>query len=661
MSALGLACVTAITTVLPGSWFAFSRPFGRFDWTSRLAIAVALSPAVLGLELLATKLVAIPFSVAAYVVVLVNAPAAYLIGRSFSGVARQARTLEGVAVVLQFALLAASLAVPWAAIPDYRQFSWHALLHSDIVYQVAYTAGVPEEPEIAGLVLAYPWIAHSYWAVIGWLTDVPPTRLYPITNLIWLLASCVLAHKLVASAFPLSRASRILSVTLMVLGGQVIGMTAHLITGDSDRWVYYFNDRIWPLLSKFRGFETMPFSVALLIALFMVLVTALKGHVPALGFILAPLLVALGVLYPFLAPAAFIAVAGLMMVLVATAGTAPPYSSRELVAVAGWVGLALLACVAVVAFFTQATETVLPLATAGRKAKCVQLCTALGVFAVVGTPLFLRSMRGSDPVPVFLTGVAGCWGALYVLTDFGELEYKYVLIAPIVLAPLAAAAIERYIRWGAAPYWGGVVLLTSALVGVELDRTWRRLPPSLTNAPRADESHFRLTLAPGESDAAWIAAVSSRTPEDTVLIASGSRIHVGPFVRRSLFAPSDANGELSAGYSVPNVAHLTEQRRYSPALIAERQILVERLFENGSPGDMARLAGALRSMDRPAAIRFPDASAPGIAWLMDQELGVELFSDRRAIVWFISRPELREWRRGGPHRQYARRVRREHG
>ena len=529
MSTLGLACVIAIATVLPGSWFAFSRPFGRFDWTSRLAIAVALSPAVLGLELLATKLAAVPFSVAAFVVVLMNLPAAFLIGRSLSSVARQARTLEGAAIVLQFALLAAALAVPWAGIPDYRQFSWHALMHSDIVYQVAHTAGVPEEPEIAGLVLAYPWIAHSYWAVIGWLTDVPPTRLYPITNLIWLLASCVLAHKLVSSAFQLSRASRILSVTLTLLGGQAIGMAVRLIAVDSDRWGYYFGYRIGPLLSKFRGFETMPFAVALLIALFMVLVTALRGHVRALGFILAPLLVALGVLCPFSSSGAFIAVTGMVVVRLARPGAEPPYSRKEWAAVAGWVGLALLACVSLVAFYTQGTETVLPLATAGRESKCFQLGSALAVFAIAGALLFLRSLRGPDPVPIFLASIAGCWSALFVLTDFGGLEYKYVSMAPIALAPLAAAGIERSIRRGAAPYWGGVVLLTLALVGVEQDRTWRRLPPSVTNAPRTDESHFRLSLAPSESDAKWIAAVSSSTPEDTVLIASGSRIHLGPF------------------------------------------------------------------------------------------------------------------------------------
>ena len=88
--------------------------------------------------------------------------------------------------LLLFLVLVVALTLPWVLIPKYRLFSWHALMHTDIIYKLSQSAVLPEEPEIAGLQLAYAWLGHSYWAVLGWLTNWSPTRIYPISNVIWL-------------------------------------------------------------------------------------------------------------------------------------------------------------------------------------------------------------------------------------------------------------------------------------------------------------------------------------------------------------------------------------------------------------------------------------------------------------------------------------------
>ena len=71
-----------------------------------------------------------------------------------------------------------------------------------------------------------------------------------------------------------------------------------------------------------------------------------------------------------------------------------------------------------------------------------------------------------------------------------------------------------------------------------------------------NENSFQIALDQTKNDMTWVEAVLENTSIDTILIIHESRIHLGPFVGRALYFPSDVDGEATAGYSIPNIVNL---------------------------------------------------------------------------------------------------------
>ncbi|MCB0188911.1 MAG: hypothetical protein KDE31_31790, partial [Caldilineaceae bacterium] len=172
--------VAALTIIafatLPGAWLLFALPLAAMRASVRLALAIALSPAVLALQVLFLKVLQIPFATIPTVLLMANAPALLLILHGWRRNEQQERlsvaTLLGGGTLL--GLLGLYLMLPWRLVPALRTFAWHALWHTDITYALTRNTVLPEEPELAGLHLSYSWAGHLFWSVTGWLTNVPP-------------------------------------------------------------------------------------------------------------------------------------------------------------------------------------------------------------------------------------------------------------------------------------------------------------------------------------------------------------------------------------------------------------------------------------------------------------------------------------------------------
>src|SRR5919109_1027792 len=249
----------AAMTILPGSWLTFGIPLDELNWRTRLALGAALSPIVLAIQLYLLRILNFDFAPAVLIILFANLPCLIFIKRSlprinFSGVS----TAFWVASIIISSLLGLMLTL-WIVIPNFRAVSWHALLHTDIVYLIARNPFFLEEPDMANIHLAAPWIDHVYWAITGWLADRPPTVIYPISNIVWLIITFVLAYELASSGLGLHNSTSLLSAGLTFVGTNIVGAIGYLISG---KWEFLGDIRYTPLLGKYFGFETIPFALA---------------------------------------------------------------------------------------------------------------------------------------------------------------------------------------------------------------------------------------------------------------------------------------------------------------------------------------------------------------------------------------------------------------
>ncbi len=633
------AVIILFFTIVPGSWLIFNLGLKDLALHIRLALAAALSPAVLALQFLAVKWLGIPFDVVPATLLLINLPALFFIARALPRPSWPRNNAVVLGGTLCFGLLTSYLVIPWRLVPNLRPFAWHALWHTDITYTLMRPTLLPEEPELAGMRLAYGWVGHVYWAVVGWLTNLPPTLTYAISNVIWLLVALLLIYELCVKGLKLQPVLAWLSSGLLFVGTNIVGVVLWSYARDWHWQRTYLGDlRYTPLLSKYIGFETMPFAFALFIGTVLICVLALQQRLPRLPWLLGALLTALGLIYPLLLPAAGL-VAGIMWLLLVTRldRASMGYGWRTLFAVAV---AALSSMVIAYLFLTlitadSANQPIHLTALALMREKSVQSVVALLLFAPALLYLATALPRRSGPAILLTVSTLGLM-SLYIVADLEGLEYKFILAATIVAAPLAAAGIGQLLRtpllrWATA--FGVTVLLIAANQFFML-RVGAQVPSNLANAPVMDESAFQLRLAATQTEAAWVEAIRTATPADTVVVTDGSLIHLGPFVDRALYLPSDRQGETTTGYSVDNRYNLLTWRGYSTSLYDERVATVATLY-GAQPPAWAEALQQLMTLGRPLALHF-DAAAPQLAWLRQEvSMGQELFANDRDVIWLL--------------------------
>jgi len=639
--------IFSLVTILPGAWLTFGLPLNEFSWKARLALAAALSPAILGAQFMVLRFCGLSFETAALLAILINLPSLIFIVRTvhwqlLSWPSTWHFSPTTTVGSLLFALLAGYLVLPWTVIQNYRPFAWHALWHSDIVYAFTRHTITPEEPELAGLTLAYGWIGHVYWGVVGWATNLPPTITYAISNLIWLLIAFILAYEVAKRGLGLQSSAALLSTGLMFLGTNLIGAMAWLWAGDTYHWRFYLGDiRYTPFLSKYLGFETMPFAFALVLGMALVCVMALRTQVRWLPVIVTALLTALGLIYPVLFPIGGLLAGGMLVLMVLRLPLAlPVYSWRTILLTALGIIISIAIFVAFTRFITQAhSASLVQLSTRPEMfAKGLHVLSAFIPLGLIALPfLWLWLWRRNGPVLLLAATGVGLL-MMYVLFNVRSLEYKFILAATIMLAPLSAATLDwllfkhTRIRW----VWTLAIPLILAVVqqGV-MFRSGAQVPDNRINAPAIDERSFWLALDPAEPDAGWTTAVRTTTPLDTILVSEGSDIHLGPFTDRSFYMPADINGETTAGYSIDTAYNLLEFRGYPTDVFKQRRQVVETLYTAGDAGQVIGATQELLQLQRPVAIHFTIDQAKISQWLVQAGIGTQLFADEQNIVWFI--------------------------
>lgn len=633
-----------ILTLLPGAWVAYGFRLDALQWPARLAFSGALSPVILAIQVLLLKAVGTPFPLIPTLLLVGNLPALLLIVRAMRvGEPAPSQQWDKAALMgggLFFAILVLYLLLPWQLIKNLRPFAWHALWHTDITYALTRNTLLPEEPELAGVTLAYGWVGHVYWSVLGWSTNLPPTVTYAISNLLWLLFTFLLAYAVAANGLRLGRPATLISVGLTCLGTNAIGAVAWTVQRDWHWQSIYLGDiRYTPLLGKYLGFETMPFAFALLLAVVLLSTVALRQPIKELAAPLTITLTGLGLIYPILLPVGCILVGALWLLLATRLdGQSPGYRWSALLWLAAGVGATVFLSFGFLAVVTQDRSTsafhLASLAT--MKSKVFHLISALLLMIPALLPLTRALFKRTAPVLLLTTAGLGAM-AFYVVADLDKLEYKYIMAATIILAPLAAGGVETVLHRLPKVQWG---LAFASVIGLFIIhqtlmlRVGALIPENLVHAPPLREETFWIRLAAEDANASWTDTVRLFTPEDTVLVINQSTIHISSFVGRALYAPSDVDGTLVTGYSVDNRFNLLTWRGYPVQLYEERLAVVQTIYTTTSVAEMRAAVAKLLTLQRPIAIYFTPA-IPMYQWLQTEGIGVELFARDGQIIWLL--------------------------
>jgi hypothetical protein len=633
--------------VLPGVWVAFGLRLDNLTWTLRLA----LSPLVLPIQLLLLKLFGLSFARASWIALLLNLPAALLIWQRTTCSQLSRGRPHLLPILLSFAPLAVYTAYPWFTCQLYRIFAWHNLMQLDMIYVLARKTLFPEEPQMAGLPLAYPWLSHSYLAVVGWLSDVSPTYLLCVINPVLVLV-CVVFWYAASRRLGFHPAVAFFVVGLIGLSGNFIGTVWGTLISNSASEARALGMRLGdfrtgPFLAKFNQLNAMNFGLTVFSSLVLICVIACRERVRLLAALVGVLLAAVGLIYVTLFPAAVLLVGCLLALMVLpVARDMPAYTRVESIRLGVALLLAGLLTYAYMAWMTRAltepgveliTSVGLLLGKAGRAGLSLLIPGALATYVVWTT---LRQRRA--PILLLAGGSAGTL-LLFICTRMssGTIEYKFLFCAMITLALLAGGAVDTVARRRPKMAWAGSGAMVAALLMLHLFHSYRieaQYPRHLTYGPRVDEGSFWLSLDPSEADAAWTCAVREQTPEDTVIVVDQTRHHLGSYLARSLLVPVDrGNMKSRVGYAETGEYNLVTLRGYPRDEFERRLRLIDSLYTEADPGALRRLLQSLRAMYRPLVLHFARPGIPLLQWLKREGPGRALFADSEQEVWFIDR------------------------
>lgn len=628
LAALGLV-------ILPGAWLAFGLPLQDLTFYARLALSGVLSPIVVAVEFYLARWAGFPFSQTVVLLLLVNAASAVFLFREWRRTSATPRSwmswpLAANALVLLF--LAFCISVPWFSNHTLRMFNFHVWMHLSIVNQFPKGTLVPEEPELAGVQLAYPWIGHIYWAVLSKAAAWPFTRIYVLTNLAFLMWTCILVYEAckLLGAPPAGRRGALIWLTL---GTNVIGFwlwkSTHHFLGDI---------RYTPWLRKFMICELSAFWIGMFAGLMVVGLVALRTRSRLMFVVVNLLTVSIGLLYVPIFPAAA-AFTGMLALILYFDRRSADNALMQIEAV--WLALGLiLAGIVSLAFvkYVAAARTAAAVTLSSPTTFLLKLVNgAIAMAPFLVAIVCLPRRRWAQPNVMLLLGSA----ALCFLTraafriSAGYNEYKFMFPIALFMVPLASLIVEK---WNSKKLSANWLVPASALLLVPMltanDYRWELQREN--SFVHVEESGSRLVLSQQEPEAGWISAVLAGTSPDTILATRRSEIFLPVLLERSLLAPPEQK-LAPPGYWLLSRYNLIEERGYQEKLVNERQDLLAHLFETDGNANSEILLSRLKEFRRPFAIVFSPGDGRGfLSWLEKERQGRIIYQDSRGTsVWLL--------------------------
>jgi hypothetical protein len=627
--------------VLPGAWVAYGLRLETCSPAARLALAGALSPFILPCQFYALRLLGLSFNRSVWLLVALNLASVWLVARRWQAPRIELRSL--VTFVLIILALVILVFHAWAWSPQVRMFTGHTLMHAGIIYEFSRGVLLPEDPELAGVPLAYPFFSHVFWAVAGRAAGLPVTLLYAVTGFLSLLWISTVFNE-TASLLGAGHFARRMALVWLMLGMNIFGL-----------WIFYGaqwvlgktismpgDQRGTPLLRMFQFIGFSGFALALFAALVFLSISFLRKRERATALAASVCLVGIGLVYPIFFPAAFAFHGILLLMLWAEdrQGWLPP--GRHLFWTFAW-GFILATALSVAGSLIVGQARVLPVMTfSGWGALLSKTATgllAMGLYLLV--LVMIPRERLWQRETVLLLGGAAASLVLRMLFRLSEgyNEYYWLFPAAFCAALLAAVGLEhagtrRYFRPAVAV--GTLLLLAPVLPALRVQQALQR--ESALYA--LNENGYELRLEPDHPQAEWIETVRRETPPDSVVVMREINPFPPSLLGRSLWAPSDLESASGApGYWMNSRRHLIQERGYSRELVEGRIATLRAIFDCRESCDAESLAASLLSLGRPVVLVFSSGEGSYFQeWLERAQRGKLLLRDRQGTrVWYLER------------------------
>jgi hypothetical protein len=598
---------------LPGCWVTFCTPGAWKFWGRNFFIGAALSPFLLVAQFYLCRLMGLSFAHATWVLGILNLLVVFVLVRDWRKIPfcnLRMGSIVGACTILGITFLALQ--------PDFMNryavlYSTHAWMHAAPDYLIANGELVVEEPDLAGVPLAYPWAGHVFQALLSYDLNSTPAYSYIWTALLWVVIvyglAVVLARRLGLSSFTAYFAPAWLFFGVNFARRTILDLAPFRLkwlVGDEryGNWILYF---IFP--------TQMLFALAMFIAMAVILISssfwAEKGKNLALVTLL---LLGIGFVYPILFPAAAALVAGRIggeMVQAAPDRHGQSNKIRLLLVIA--------ACT------TAITVGHLMLITHARTTPAVFLSgfgppqefrhsstpTGKALETLVATSLLLVGMALSVrrvwrenrvAVMVLSTGALASAGLYSLLAlPYYQNEYKFVFTEAVSLSMFPAIALDSFLkRIGNRAIFVNVAisLALSVPLFLTIHHKWFWVLP---NGPRVHADSFDLQLDGSNRFAGVTDAIRTGTPVQTVVVAEDAGFYFPALTQRELFVAS-SSPKAYPGVSISDDILLKKVKGYSANLIESRRAIQDKLFHSADPEGIERSLNRIMDIGRPVAI-----------------------------------------------------------
>ena len=645
-----------ILVSLPGSWLTFGFRTDALPFGIKLLGGIMLSPLVVIIQYYALRLGGLPFETTAQILPLINLPALYLVWRN-RGAAAVVGKYHILAVIFTVIVAVISLA-PHLISPERRAFSGHAWTHGDIIYQLSNGVLRPEEPELAGVRLAYPWGGHVFQGVLSYLIDSAPVSSYIWTNLLWLVCLALCVSYIVAN-----------------LGGNRFArFTAPLWLYFCLNWAGYILQKIlpaaivrklWiggdyrytPWILKSFFFEQVIFGLGMLAVLVYVTLKAQAAENDrALTMMIFLLLVGIGIVYPILIiPAGIVVCSGVVVNHFYSRKGDGNFSGRQnfnhilVLAAAGLVTAIHLKFVAIDRV-TNAIQWPAPTRYFVTYTFLKSLGTVIAVSVMIGAYayIFLRKREAIDKPKILLLGISSglilLVNILFELPFYGN-EYKFILAVALCLSPFPAIAFGWLGKYSTSTQIIAGAFLAIGLAAPFAHKLWSDYPwqpayEETSGTPVAEPTvatdSFDLKLGEGEEMFELCEGIRLETPRNSVLVMESTGLHMPSLTQRTLFVSPDYAGKRP-GVNLSSSELLTDVRGYDEKIFVDRKRILATLFHSQNPLDIEESIRSIRALNRPVAIVVdlygPQALRKRLVTIPGASI---LFSTGDREVWLIS-------------------------
>ncbi|MHC4067474.1 MAG: hypothetical protein ACYSUI_23635, partial [Planctomycetota bacterium] len=593
---------------------------------------------VLCAQFYALRFLGLSFETTSAVLPWINLPALYLVGKKFEpGSLPGVRTWLGAGFVL--IVPAAIMTATWMH-QGSREYSWHVWMHSDIMYMLANGELAPEEPELAGIRLGYPWAGHVYQVLLSDQLGSPPAWNFIWTNVVWMLAIYGFAAALVAELGG-NRFAQVTSVIWLFFGVNIVGYLLRHTIPLNEGMQLWGDVRYTPWFQKLLVLNQMPFALGMFIALAYFLVRdGPKGDRFGCMALTALLLSGIGLVYPIYFPPACALVGGYAVVLLRNSDYPAVRRLLRMAALGGGILIAVGITFVYVTFVTadrvggaiQFLPSKLETVRKSIEAVVVTLPLLAG-FAIAAHRLWRRQRMQTATLALGALASGLCY-VVFRLPNYTN-EYKFIFTTAICLAPFLSVALEPVMnRLGrlAAPLLGVVTLL---LAIPTVDPTLHPRSWIISPQPRLDTSRFDLRLASGERFAKLCDAIREETRPEAILVVDSDELHLPTLTRRRLYAPPRTR-KAHPGVDMTSEFVLTRVRGYNRRLFVARQQVADQLFRGESDVERDQALETVLGLGRPVVLVFQEDLNGLTTWLEEDEKARLLAEDGGLAAWLIA-------------------------